>query len=429
MDKKKWGFSTRALHGGWDPKPTEPRILPLYQSTTYYYEDADYLAKLFDLEVDEHMYTRISNPTVAGFEERITLLEGGVGAVATSSGQAASTIALLNICQAGQHIVAASTLYGGTYTLLSITFKKLGIEVSFVDPEAPAEEIMRAFRPDTRALFAETIGNPGLNVLDFEKFSHIARAMDVPLIIDNTFPSPYLCRPFEHGANIAIHSATKYIDGHATSTGGVVIDGGNYNWDNGKYPELTEPDPSYHGLRFWDKFGKQAYITKARYQLARDLGTCLSPFNAFLMHLGLETLSLRMVKHSENALKLAQYLESHPQVAWVSYPGLASHRSNKLAQKYLPLGSGGVLTFGVKGGLANGKTFINNVKLAALVIHLGDIRTSVLHPASTTHSQLSEEEQRASGVTPDMIRVSVGLEDIDDILADFDQALAKASHA
>lgn len=426
MDYKKMHFSTRAVQGGWEPKPSEPRILPIYQSTTYFYDDADHVAKLFDLTAEGHMYTRISNPTLSAFEERLNLLEDGVGAVAVSSGQSATTLALLNICQAGQHIVAASTLYGGSYTLLSTTFKKFGIEVSFVDPEASAEEIIREFRPETRSLFAESIGNPGLNVLDFEKFSHIARSMDVPLIIDNTFPTPYLCHPLEHGANIVIHSSTKYIDGHATSIGGIIVDGGNFNWDNGKYPEITEPDPSYHGLSYWDTFGSQAYIVKARVQLLRDLGTCLSPFNAFLMNLGLETLSLRMAKHSENALKLAQYLEAHPQVAWVNYPGLASHPSHEQARKYLPLGCSGVLTFGLKGGLATGKKFINGVKLAALVVHVGDVRTSVLHPASTTHSQMSEEEQLASGVTPDLIRVSVGIEDIEDIIADFDQAIANA---
>lgn len=423
---KQWKIATQAVQGGYEPKSGEPRILPIYQSTTYKYDDADHVAGLFDLTVEGHMYTRISNPTVAGFEEKINTLEGGVGAVATASGQAATMLALLNICQAGQHIVAVSTLYGGTYTLFSTTFKKLGIDVTFVNPELSEAEIKEAFQDNTRALFAETIGNPGLNVIDIEKFSRIAKKFGVPLVIDNTFATPYLCRPFEYGANIIIHSATKYIDGHATSVGGVVIDGGNFNWDNGKYPELTEPDPSYHGLRYLESFKEKAYIVKLRVTLLRDLGPVMSPFNAFLSNLGLETIHLRMKKHSDNALELAKYLEQHDQVAWVKYPGLKGNSSFELGQKYLPLGASGILTFGVKGGVDAGKAFINNVKLASLVVHVGDIRTHVLHPSSTTHRQLTAEQQVASGVDPDLIRVSVGIEDIEDIKADFDQALSKS---
>jgi len=423
--QKQWKFATQAVQGGYDPQSGEPRVLPIYQSTTYKYNDADQVAALFDLKEVGHMYTRISNPTVEAFENKVALLEGGIGAVATSSGQAAIMLAILNICQAGQHIVASSTLYGGTYTLLSSTLKKLGIEVTFVDPNSTEEEIEKCFRPNTRALYGETIGNPGLNVLDFAKFSRVAQKMGVPLIIDNTFATPYLCRPLEHGANIVIHSATKYIDGHATSVGGVVVDGGNFNWANGKYPEITEPDPSYHGLRYLETFKDAAYIVKLRVTLLRDMGPSMSPFNAFLSNQGLQTLHLRMQKHSENALELAQYLKDHPRVAWVKYPGLKENPSYTLAQKYLPLGASGILTFGVKGGVEAGKTFINNVSLATLVVHVGDIRTYVLHPASMTHRQLTEEQQLASGVTPDLIRVSVGIEDIEDIKADFDQALSR----
>lgn len=420
---KDWKFATQAVQGGYSPEPKDPRILPIYQSTTYFYNDTDQLARLFDLAEDGHMYSRISNPTVAAFEEKIALLEGGVGALATSSGQSATTIALLNICHSGQHIVASSTIYGGTYTLLAVTFKKLGIDVTFVDPQASEEEIKSCFRPETRALFAETIANPSMNVLDFEKFAKIAQEKTVPLIIDNTFPTPYLCRPFDHGANIIIHSTTKYIDGHACTLGGVIIDGGNFNWNNGKYPELTEPDPSYHGIKYTESFGSSAYIIKARVQLLRDIGNTMSPFTAFLLNMSSETLGLRMKQHSSNALELARYLQNHEKVSWVNYPGLESHPSYHLTQKYLPLGASGILTFGLKGGIEACKKFQNSVKLAALVVHLGDARTSVLHPATTTHRQLNEEEQISAGVGPDLIRVSVGIEDIEDIINDFSQAI------
>jgi O-acetylhomoserine (thiol)-lyase len=421
--KKDWRIETQAIQGGYSPKDGEPRILPIVQSTTFKFQSAEHVAKLFDLEVGGHFYSRLSNPTAEGFETKVATMEGGVAAMATSSGQAATTIAVMNICRAGQHVVAASTLYGGTYSLFANTFPKMGIEVTFVDPEADAATIEAAFRPETRALFGETIGNPGLNVLDFEKFSAIARKMQVPLIIDNTFPTPYLCRPLEHGANIVIHSATKYIDGHATSVGGVIVDGGNFDWSNGKFPELTEPDSSYHGLKYAETFGNLAYIVKARVQLMRDLGSCPAPLNAFLFNLGLETLPLRMQRHSENALALAKHLEQHGLVSWVSYPGLKSHKSYARAQKYLHKGASGVLTFGIKGGAEAGKKFMENCALIALVVHVGDARSCVLHPASTTHRQLSEEQQIASGVTPDLIRLSVGIEHIDDLIADVDQAL------
>jgi O-acetylhomoserine (thiol)-lyase len=420
---KDWRIETQAIQEGYSPKDGEPRILPIIQSTTFKFSSADHVARLFDLEVGGHFYSRLSNPTSDGFEKKIAAMEGGVAAMATSSGQAATSIALMNICRAGQHIVAASTLYGGTYSLFANTFPKLGIEVSFVDPEADAATIEAAFRPETRALVGETIGNPGLNVLDFEKFAGIARKMQVPLVIDNTFPTPYLCRPLDHGANIVIHSATKYIDGHATSVGGVIVDGGTFDWGNGRYPELTEPDSSYHGLKYLEAFGAVAYIVKARVQLMRDLGACPAPLNAFLFNLGLETLPLRMQRHSENALALARFLEGHDCVSWVSYPGLESHKSFQLAKRYLPKGASGVLTFGIKGGAAAGKKFMESCALVALVVHVGDARSCVLHPASTTHRQLSEEQQIASGVTPDLIRLSVGIEHIEDLKADIEQAL------
>ena len=421
---KNWKIETLAVQGGYEPKSGEARIVPIVQSTTFKYDNAAQVTRLFDLEEAGFFYTRLANPTTDAFEQKIAQMEGGVGALATSAGQAATTLSLFNICQAGQHFVTASTLYGGTYNLFACTLPKMGIEVTFVDPEAPAEEILKAFRPNTRALFAETIGNPGLNVLDFAKFSAIAQEQQVPLIIDSTFATPYLCRPFEHGANIVIHSATKYIDGHATSVGGVIVDGGNFNWANGRYPELTEPDVSYHGLQYVKSFGPLAYIIKARVQLMRDLGATPAPMNSFLFNHGLHTLPLRMQRHSENALAVARFLESHPSVSWVCYPGLASHPSHERAKKYLPKGCSGVLTFGIKGGAEAGKKFMEATKLIALVVHVGDARSCVLHPASTTHRQLSEEQQISSGVAPDLIRLSVGIENAEDIIADIDQALA-----
>jgi O-acetylhomoserine (thiol)-lyase len=418
-----WKIETIAVQGGYEPKATEPRIVPIMQSTTFKYDSADHVAALFDLDSADPFYTRLGNPTTSAFEGKIAQLEGGVGALATSSGQAATTLAILNICRSGQHIVTASTLYGGTYSLFANTFPKLGIEVTFIDPEADAEEVKKAFRPTTRALFAETIGNPGLNVLDFAKFSDVAKSMGVPLIIDSTFATPYLCRPFEYGANIIVHSATKYIDGHATSLGGVIVDGGNFDWTSGKYPEMTEPDSSYHGLRYTEKFGNLAYIIKARVQYMRDIGATPGPLNSFLFSHGLTTLPLRMQRHSDNALALAKHLEDHPLVSWVNYPGLESHRSFARGRKYLPKGCSGVLTFGIKGGAPAGKIFMEACKLIALVVHVGDARSCVLHPATTTHRQLSEAQQISSGVAPDLIRLSVGIENIDDLIVDVNQAL------
>ncbi len=424
MSSSSWKIETQAIQGGYSPKAGDPRVVTICQSTTFKYDSADYVAKLFDLEVAGHFYTRLGNPTTDAFEQKIAQMEGGVAALATSSGQAATTLAIFNICQAGQHFVTAGTLYGGTYNLFASTLPKMGIQVTFVDPEASAEEILAAFRPNTRALFAETIGNPGLNVLDFAKFSAIAREKQVPLIIDSTFATPYLCRPFEHGANIIVHSTTKYIDGHGTSVGGVIVDGGNFDWDNGRYPELTEPDSSYHGLQYVKSFGPAAYIVKARVQLMRDLGVTPAPMNSFLFNQGLQTVPLRMQRHSDNALALARFLEGSPAVTWVNYPGLTTHPSYDRARKYLPKGSSGVLTFGIKGGAEAGKKFMESCRLVALVVHVGDARSCVLHPASTTHRQLTPEQQTASGVTADLIRLSVGIEHIDDIVADVEQALA-----
>jgi len=363
---------------------------------------------------------------VDALEKKVASMEGGVGALALSAGQAATMISIMNVCRSGQHIVTASTLYGGTYALFTNTLAKMGVEVSFVDPSASEDEIKSVFRENTRVLFAETIGNPGMNVLDFEKFSHVARDMQVPFIVDNTFPTPYLCRPFEHGANIVVHAATKYIDGHATSVGGVIVDGGNFDWNNGKYPEMVDPDPSYHGMSYTETFGNMAYIVKARVQWLRDTGACLGPMNAFLMHHGMETLHLRMERHSYNAQKVAEYLLNHEKVAWVNYPGLPGHPTHDLAKKYLPKGCSGVLTLGLKGGRAACTRFQDSLKLIALVIHVGDVRSCVLHPASTTHRQLTDEQQIACGVQPEMVRLSIGIENIDDIIEDLEQALLKA---
>ena len=421
----KWNKGTICVQGGYKPKSGEPRVLPIYQSTTYKFDDPDQLANLFDLKEEGHMYSRISNPTVSAFEEKINLLEGGVGALATSSGQAATMIALLNICEQGDHILALSTLYGGTLALLVNTFARFGIEVTLGDPNLSIEELASLCKPETKAIFTETIGNPAMNVLNFEKFSTLAKELDVPLIVDNTFPTPYLCQPIKYGANIVVHSATKYIDGHANSIGGVVVDGGNFNWDNGKYKSLTEPDPSYHGLKYVEEFGEKAYIVKARAQLLRDIGATLTPFNGFMLNLGLETLHLRMERHSENALKLAEYLKEHKNIEWVSYPKLKEHSDYGLARKYLPKGASGVLTIGIKGGRDAAKKLITNLELTALVTHLGDARTSVLHPATTTHRQLDKKQLEEAKISENLIRISVGIEDINDIINDFEIALNK----
>ena len=417
--------NTICIQGGWEPKKGEPRVLPIYQSTTFKYETSDQMARLFDLEEAGFIYTRLQNPTNEAVAAKITALEGGVAGMLTASGQAATFYALLNICEAGDHIVSASAIYGGTFNLMSVTMKKMGIEVTFVDQDAPADEIAAAFRPNTKVMFGETISNPGISVLDIRKFADIAHNHGVPLIVDNTFATPINCRPFEWGADIVTHSTSKYMDGHATCLGGAIVDSGNFDWDahGDKFHGLTCPDPSYHGLTYTGSFGKGAFITKATVQLMRDLGSSQSPQNAFLLNIGLETLHLRMARHCENAQRVAEYLESHPAVSWVNYPGLKSNKYHELASKYLPHGSCGVLSFGLKGGRDASLKFIDSLKLAAIVTHVADARTSVLHPASHTHRQLTDEQLIAAGVAPDLIRFSTGIEDIDDIIADIEQAL------
>ncbi len=424
--EKRFKRETLCIQGGWQPKKGEPRVLPIYQSTTFKYETSDQMARLFDLEESGYFYTRLQNPTNDAVAAKISALEGGVAAMLTSSGQAASFYALFNLCSAGDHFVSASAIYGGTFNLFAVTMKKMGIEVTFVDGDAPAEEIARAFRPNTKALFAETIANPGLNVLDIEKFAAIAHAHGVPLIVDNTFPTPINCRPFEWGADIVIHSTTKYMDGHATAVGGAIVDSGNFDWaaQGDRFPGLTQPDESYHGLTYTEAFGKGAYITKATAQLMRDLGSIQSPQNAFLLNIGLETLHLRVARHCENALKVAEYLASRTdKVAWVNYPGLPGNKYYELAQKYMPGGTCGVVTFGLRGGREESIRFMDSLQLCAIVTHVADARTSVLHPASHTHRQLSDEQLIAAGVAPDLIRFSVGIEAPEDIIADIQQAL------
>lgn len=424
--EKRFKRETLCVQGGWQPKKGEPRVLPIYQSTTFKYETSEQMARLFDLEDSGYFYTRLQNPTNDAVAAKIAALEGGVAAMLTSSGQAASFYSIFNICSAGDHFVSASAIYGGTFNLFAVTMKKMGIEVTFVDGDAPAEEIAKAFRPNTKALFAETVSNPGLNVLDIEKFAALAHGHGVPLIVDNTFPTPINCRPFEWGADIVIHSTTKYMDGHATAVGGAIVDSGNFDWDAyaDKFPGLTAPDESYHGLTYTQAFGKGAYITKATAQLMRDLGSIQSPQNAFLLNIGLETLHLRVARHCENALKVAQYLASRTdKVAWVNYPGLEGNKYYALAQKYMPNGTCGVLTFGLKGGREESIRFMDSLQLGAIVTHVADARTSVLHPASHTHRQLTDEQLVAAGVAPDLIRFSVGIEDAGDIIADIEQAL------
>lgn len=413
---------TLCIQGGYNPGESEPRIVPIVQSTTYSYEHPDTLADLFDLKAQGHMYSRISNPTVAVLEEKIALLEKGVGALAVSSGQSATLLAILNICKSGDHILASQTLYGGTITLLTVTLKKLGIETTLVNQDESLETLLSYGKENTKLVFAESISNPNPNVLDFDKFSNLSKTLGVPLVIDNTLATPYLCNPFDHGADIIVHSATKYLDGHATSLGGIIVDKGTFNWNNGKYPEFVEPDPSYHGLKYVETFGELAYITKARVQLLRDFGTTLSPMNSFLINLGTETLGLRMDRHSKNAHELATYLEKNDKVKWVQYSNLESSANYQLSKKYLPLGASGILTFGYNGSFEETKEFIERLKLVRLVVHLGDVRSSVAHPASTTHRQLKEEELLKAGVDTTLIRVSVGIEAIEDIIADFEQA-------
>ncbi|KEK25575.1 bifunctional O-acetylhomoserine aminocarboxypropyltransferase/cysteine synthase [Bacillus gaemokensis] len=428
-----WGKGTICVQGGYTPKNGEPRVLPLYQSTTYKYDTSDELAALFNLEAEGYIYTRIGNPTLAAFEQKLAELEGGVGAVATASGQAAIMLAVLNICSSGDHLLCSSTVYGGTFNLFGVSLRKLGIDVTFFNPNLTADEVVALANDKTKLIYAESLGNPAMNVLNFKEFSKAAKELEVPFIVDNTLATPYLCQAFEHGANIIVHSTTKYIDGHASSLGGIVIDGGNFDWKNGKYPELVEPDPSYHGVSYVQNFGAAAYIVKARVQLLRDYGNCMSPFNAYISNIGLETLHLRMERHSENALAVAKWLANHERIEWVNYPGLENNENYPLVQKYLAKGASGVLTFGIKGGLEPAKEFIANVKLATLVTHVADARTCVIHPASTTHRQLTEEDQRLAGVTSDLIRLSVGIEDVSDIIADLQAALvggkAHADHS
>ncbi len=424
-------FETLQLHAGQSPDPTtKARAVPIYQTTSFNFNDAGHAAALFGLQEFGNIYTRIMNPTTAVFEERIAALEGGVAALATASGQAAQFLTIATIAQAGENIVSTSNLYGGTYNQFKVTFPRLGINVKFVEEDKP-QDFQKLIDAKTKAIYIETIGNPRLNIPDFEAIAKIAHDNKIPLIVDNTFGAGgYLVQPIKHGADIVVHSATKWIGGHGTSIGGVIVDSGKFNWGNGKFPIFTEPSPGYHGLKFWEVFGSGgpfgniAFIIRARVEGLRDIGPCLSPFNSFLFLQGLETLSLRVDRHNENALKVAQWLERHPQVEWVSYPGLTNHPYHANAKKYLRTGLfGSIVVFGIKGGIEAGKTFINNVKLSSLLANVGDAKTLVIHPASTTHQQLSEKEQHDSGVTPDLIRISVGIEHIDDILEDFDDAL------
>ena len=424
MADRTFGFDTLSLHAGQIPDAaTGSRAVPIYQTSAYVFDSPEHAASLFNLQTFGNVYSRLSNPTVAVFEERIASLEGGRAAVATGSGMSAQMIALLNVCEAGDQIVAARTLYGGTHTQLSVNFKKLGIETVFVDSADP-ENFARAITPQTKALYAETLGNPSLNVLDIEAVARIGQQAGVPLFVDNTFASPYLCRPFEWGAAITLHSATKFIGGHGTTMGGVIIESGKFPWDNGRFPSMTEPSPGYHGVRFFETFGDFGFTMKCRMEGMRTFGPALSPFNAFLLLQGVETLSLRMDRHCSSALAVAQYLEKHPKVAWVNYPSLPNHPDHALAKKYMPKGAGAVLSFGVKGGTAAGQKFIDHVSFLSHLANIGDAKTLVIHPASTTHRQLSEAQQIAAGVPPDLIRLSVGLETLDDIVWDIDQALA-----
>lgn len=423
----KKNLETLCVQAGWTPKKGEPRVLPIYQSTTFKYETSEQMARLFDLEDEGYFYTRLANPTNDAVAAKINALEGGVGCVLTSSGQAANFYAIFNICQAGDHFITSNTIYGGTFNLFGVTMKKLGIECTFVDPEWDDERIEAAFQENTKCFFGETISNPGGNVFDIERFAKLAHKHGVPLIVDNTFATPINCRPFEWGCDIVTHSTTKYMDGHATQVGGAVIDSGNFDWDaySNKYPGLCAPDDSYHGLTYTKAFGKKAYITKLVTQLMRDLGSIPAPQNSFLLNLGLETLHLRMPRHCENAQIVAEWLEKNPLVSWVNYCGLKSSKSHELAQKYLPNGSCGVIAFGIKGSREEAIRFMDNLDFISIVTHVADARTCVLHPASHTHRQLSDEQLREAGVAPDLIRLSVGIENVNDIIADLEQAMSK----
>jgi len=424
-----FGFHTRALHSGQRPdSATGARAVPIYQTTSYVFDDTEHAAALFNLQRFGNIYTRIMNPTTAVFEERMAALERGVGALAVGSGQAAQFITISSLLQQGDEMVAASTLYGGTYTQFDVSFRRLGINTVFVDPDSP-ENFRRAITPRTRLLYAETIANPRMNVLDIEAVAEIAHQAGIPLVIDNTFASPYLCRPIEHGADIVLHSATKFIGGHGTSIGGVIVDSGRFPWDQGAFPQLLEPSKGYHGIRFYETFGDFAFIMKARVEGLRDFGPALSPFNSFLFLQGLETLGLRMERHTENALAAARFLAEHPAVAWVKHPGLESSPYHKLAERYLPLGCGAIFTFGIRGGMEAGRKFIESLQMFSHLANVGDAKSLVIHPASTTHQQLSDAEKIACGVGDDMIRLSIGLEDIEDIIWDLDQALHASQHA
>jgi O-acetylhomoserine (thiol)-lyase len=415
-------IDTKCIQSGYEPKNGEARVLPIYQSTTYKYDSSEHVAKLFDLEEEGFFYTRLANPTVDCVERKIADLEGGIAAMCTSSGQAATMVAILNICNVGDHIISSSNIYGGTMNLLAVTLKKMGIECTFVDPDASIEELQGLVKDNTKLVFAETIANPSLVVADLEKLAKFAHYNDLPLIVDNTFATPINCRPIEHGADIVLHSTSKYMDGHAVALGGVIVDSGNFNWDNGKFPGLSTPDESYHGMVYTRDCGRAAYITKARVQLMRDMGMAPSPNNAFLLNLGLETLHLRMERHCSNAMKVAEYLEQHNQVLWVNFPGLKSNKYYDLAKKYLPKGVCGVISFGIKGGRQAAVKFMDSLKLASIVVHVADARTSVLHPASTTHRQLNDQQLADCGISPEMIRMSIGIENVDDILNDIEQA-------
>lgn len=420
-------IETKCIQSGWQPKNGEPRVLPIYQSTTFKYETSEQMGRLFDLEESGYFYTRLQNPTNDTVAAKICDLEGGVAAMLTSSGQAANFYAVMNIAEAGDHIICSATVYGGTYNLYAHTIRKMGIEATFVDPDCTEEELNAAFKPNTKCVVGETIANPALVVLDIEKFAKAAHAHSVPLIVDNTFATPINCRPFEWGADIVTHSTTKYMDGHATCVGGAIVDSGNFDWDAhaDKFPGLTTPDETYHGVVYTQKFGKGAFITKATAQMMRDLGSIQSPMNAFLLNLGLETLHLRVPRHCSNALAVAKFLENHEKVAWVNYPDLESNKYHELAKKYLPNGSCGVVTFGVKGGRQAASEMMDNLKLGAIVTHVADARTCVLHPASHTHRQMNDQELIEAGVQPDLIRLSVGIENVDDIIEDLAQALEK----
>jgi O-acetylhomoserine (thiol)-lyase len=425
--ERSFGFATRALHAGQQPdSDTGARAVPVYQTTSYVFEDTAHAAALFNLQRLGNIYTRIMNPTTAVFEERMASLERGVGALAVGSGQAAQFIALSSLLEAGDEIVSATTLYGGTYTQFDVSFRRLGIQTTFVDPDDP-ENFRRAITPRTRVLYGETIGNPRMNVFDIASVAAVAHEHNLPLVVDNTFASPYLCRPIEHGADIVLHSATKFIGGHGTSIGGVIVDSGRFPWDRGRFPQLLEPSKGYHGIRFYETFGDFAYIMKARVENLRDFGPALSPFNSFLFLQGVETLNLRMERHSSNALKVAEFLAAHSRVPWVNYPGLETSPYRALAARYLPDGAGGVLTFGIKGGLEAGRRFIESLQVFSHLANIGDAKSLVIHPASTTHQQLSKEEREAGGIGDDLIRLSVGLEDIDDLIWDLETSLGASA--